>query len=240
MRIRKPYRSILFILVLVVTACAQTPDAGGGGDLPQSGEPGGNIPKSQGEADFLDQTFDFSMMAYLKDFNFGSIVGVPVEDLYPSSMISNWGGEFSIDPEGNMTGSGKLITEATFFVVDEDWCGYAYTELADHEFQIGGTLKVVGEKYYLPVKIWSVTSLSPMPAIGPGEATCDDPGPERNQGLELFVGIQRDAMIQLITQHLHQLLGDQIEMGIELSATSPDGNIEYEIMVSPEAVDLVE
>ena len=236
---RKFYLLILFVLMMIASACAQAPDpGGGGGDLPAASDPEGRIAQSQGEADFLDQTFGFSMMAYLKDFNFSSLAGIPAEDLYPASMVSNWGGEFTIDTEGNLTGSGKLISEATFFVVDEDWCGYAYTELADHEFQIGGKLKVVGEKYYFPIKIWSLTSLPDTPAIGPGEATCNDPGPERNQGLEFFVGIQRDAMLQLITQHLHQSIGDQIEMGIDLSAESPDGNIEYEIAVSPEAIPL--
>jgi hypothetical protein len=237
---RKPYLLILFFLIFIVSACTNSSDTGAGGDIPLKEAQGEKNAKSEGEAEFLNGKFDFSMMAYLKDFNFGSLAGIPAEDLYPASMISNWGGEFTIAPDGSMSGSGKLITESTFFVVDEDWCGYAYTELADHEFQIGGTLKRVGDQYYLPIKIWSVKSLVPEVVLGPGEAVCNDPGPERNQGLEFFVGIQRDAMVQLITQHLHQSIGDQIEMGIELSAKSPDGNIEYEIMVSPEAVELVE
>ena len=238
---RYPFLLILFVFLFILTACAPDTDSGGGGgDLPERSSSGERIAKSQDEADFLDQTFDFSMNAVLNDFNFSSLAGIPAEDLYPASMVSNWGGEFTIAPDGTMTGSGKLITEATFFVVDEDWCGYAYTDLADHEFQIGGTLKRDGDTYYLPIKIWSVTALSPEPNLGPGEATCSDPGKEQNQGLALFVSIQREAMIQLITRHLHQTIGDQIQMGMELSAQSPDGNIEYEIAVSPEAVDLVD
>jgi hypothetical protein len=236
---RKPFLLIPFLLLFIISACAQSPDPGGGGDLPELADSeGSRIAKSQGEADFLDGKFDFSMTANLKDFNFSSVAGIPDEDLYPASMLSTWSGEFSIDPDGKMSGTGKLITDATFFVVDEDWCGYAYTELADHEFQIGGTLKRVGDTYYLPIKIWSLKPLVDTPQIGPGEAVCDDPGPEERDVLELFVGFHRDGMVQLIVQHLHQTIGDQIEMGIELNAESPDGNIEYEIFISPEAVPL--
>ena len=235
---QKPPLLILSLLLIILTACAPDTDSGDGGGLPASSSSGERIAESQGEADFLDQTFDFHMIAIIDDFDMSEIAGVPVDDLYPASMISTWGGEFTIAPDGKMTGEGVLITEATFYVVDEDWCGYAYTELADHEFQIGGTLKRVGDTYYLPIKIWSVTALVPEVVIGPGEAVCNDPGPERKEGLEFFVEIQRNAMVQLMTQGLHQSVGDQIEMGVEL-VTEAKG-VEYEIMVSPEAVPLTE
>ena len=237
---RKPFPLILFLILFILTACAQSPTPGGGGNLPERSSSGERIAQNQGEADFLDQTFDFHMKAVINDFDFSAIAGVPVDDLYPASMISTWGGEFTIAPDGSMTGEGKLITEATFFVVDEDWCGYAYTELADHEFQIGGTLKRVGDTYYLPIKIWDVTPLVPGVVVGPGEAVCSDPGPERREGLEFFVEIQRKAMVQLVTQGLHSPVGDQIEMGMELEMVVEAKGVEYEIMVSPEAVDLVD
>jgi hypothetical protein len=237
---RPPYTLILFVLLFILSACGSSPAAGAGGDLPVQENQGERIAKSQGEADFLDGKFDFHMKAVIDDFDMSAMAGVPVDDLYPASMISTWGGEFSIAPDGKMTGSGKVITEATFYVVDEDWCGYAYTELADHTFQIGGTLKQEGDTYYLPIKIWDVTALVPEVKVGPGEAVCSDPGPERKQGLELFVEIQRNAMIQLVTQGLHTEVGDQIQMGMELELVVESKGVEYEIWVSPEAVDLVD
>ncbi len=234
---RKPYLLILFVLMIIVSACAKSPGPGGGGDLSVSSAPEGRIAKSQEEADFLDQTFDFSMNAYLKDFDMSVIAGGSFANLYPANMISNWGGEFTIDPDGNLTGKGRLVTETNVFNVDEDWCGYGFFEKAEHEFQIAGKLKKQGEKYYIPIKIGSVTTLtSPEPEIGPPEATCDDPDPQKKELLGIYIEIQREAMVSIVTQHLHQTVGDQIEMGIELNTEV--GNVEYKISVSPEAIDL--
>jgi len=152
---RRSYLKILFVLMIIVSACAKSPSPGGGGDLPVANAPEQKVARDQAEADFLDQTFDFTMNAYLKDFDVSTIAGSAGVNLYPANMISNWGGEFTIDPDGNLTGKGRVVTEANIFNVDEDWCGYAFLEEAEHEFLIGGTLKKVGEKYYFPIKIWS-------------------------------------------------------------------------------------
>ena len=129
---RRSYLLILFVLMIIVSACAKSPSPGGGGDLPVSNAPGQRIAKSQGEADFLDQTFDFTMNAYLKDFDVSTIAGGSGANLYPANMISTWGGEFTIDPDGNLTGKGRVVTEANIFNVNEDWCGYAFFEKAEH------------------------------------------------------------------------------------------------------------
>jgi hypothetical protein len=43
-------------------------------------------------------------------------------------------------------------------------------------------------------------------------------------------------MVGIVTQHLHQTVGDLIEMGIELEMET--GNVEYKISISPEAIPL--
>ena len=238
---RNSYLLILFVLMIMVSACAKSPSPGGGGDLPVdlpvANSSGQRIAKSQEEADFLDQTFDFGMIAYLKDFDVSTIAGSAGVNLYPANMISTWGGEFTIDPDGNFTGNGRLVTEANIFNVDEDWCGYAFLEKAEHEFQIAGKLKKQGEKYYFPIKIWGVTTLTdPEPKIGPPEATCDDPDSKQKEILGIFIEISRENMVGIVTQHLHQTVGDLIEMGIELEMEI--GNVEYKISISPEAIPL--
>ncbi len=233
---RKPYLLILFVLMLFTSACAQSPSPGGGGDLPVLADPEQPIAKSQGEADFLDGKFDFFMDAYLQEFNVTSIAGPLGEGLYPATLVSDWVGDFTIEPDGKMNGKGRLVAEATVYVVDEDLCGHAYTEYKEHEFTIGGTLKKVGEKYYLPIKIWSVTLIPGKgPVVGAPEATCDDP--DRPRDLPgMYIEIQREAMIQLVIGGLHKPVGDQIEMGIELNTEVDD--MEYKISVSPEAIPL--
>ena len=234
---RRSYLLILFVLMIIVSACAKSPSPGGGGDLPVASAPEQRVARDQAEADFLDQTFDFTMNAYLKDFDVSTIAGSAGTNLYPANMISNWGGEFTIDPDGNLTGKGRVVTEANIFNVDEDWCGYAFLEEAEHEFLIGGKLKKQGEKHYFPIKIWSLTTLTdPEPKIGPPEATCDDPDSKQKELLGIFIEIQRENMVGIVTQHLHQTVGDLIEMGIELEMET--GNVEYKISVSPEAIPL--
>lgn len=120
----------------MLSACAKSPVFGGGGNISDNNDPGGRIAKSQAEADFLDGIFDFTMEAYLTEFDMSSLAGRACADLYPAIMRSTWGGEFTIDPDGNLVGQGKLVTEATVFNVDDDWCGYAFTELAEHTFQV--------------------------------------------------------------------------------------------------------
>ncbi len=233
---RKSYLLILIVLTLIVSACAQSPESGGGGDLPDNIIPGERLAKSQGEADFLDGKFDFFMDAYLQEFNVSTIAGPAGEGLYPATLVSDWVGEFTIEADGSMNGSGKLVTEATVYVVDEELCGYAYTEYTEHEFQIKGKLKKEGEKYYLPIKIWEVTPIQGKgPVVGAGEATCDDPGPERELPA-IYIKIQREAMVQLVIGKLHNPVGDQIEMGIELNTKVDE--IEYKISVSPQVVPL--
>ena len=232
---RKSTLLILIVLTLILSACAQSPASGGGGDLPGPADPEQPIAKSQAEADFLDEKFDFSMEAYLQDFNLSSIAGPAGEGLYPATLVSDWVGEFTIDPDGSMNGNGKLVSEATVYVVDEELCGYAYTEYTEHEFTIGGKIKKVGEEYTLPLKIWSVTLIPGKgPVVGAPEATCDDPGTPRELP-GIYIETQRNAMISLVTQKLHGSVGDQIEMVLELNTKVDD--IEYKIFVSPEVIE---
>ena len=232
---RKPYLLILFVLTLFISACAQSPASGGGGDLPELADPEQPIAKSQEEADFLDEKFDFFMDAYLQEFSLTTIAGPAGEGLYPATLVSDWVGDFTIDADGGMNGTGRLVSEATVYVVDEDLCGYAYTEYTEHEFTIGGKIKKVGEDYTLPLKIWSVTLIPGKgPVVGAPEATCDDPDTPRELP-GIYIETQRNAMISLVTGGLHGTVGDQIEMGIELNTKVYE--IEYKIFVSPEAVE---
>ncbi len=93
----------------------------------------------------------------------------------------------------------------------------------------------MGEKYTLPLKIWSVTLIPGKgPVVGAPEATCDDPGTPRELP-GIYIETQRNAMISLVTGSLHGSVGDQIEMGIELNTKVDE--IDYKIFVSPEAVE---
>jgi hypothetical protein len=240
--IRKIFPYLLALgLAAALTACANSPSPGSGGGISADSPSGEPIAKSQGEADFLDQRFDFSMEAYLKEFDVSTLAGSAGANLYPAIMNSIWSGEFTINPDGNLFGQeGKLVTEATIFNVDEDWCGYAFTDLAEYTFEIGGTLKKQGDKYKVPIKIWSLTLVSTESSIGPPEATCEDPDPRYADPtmVKVLIPTHRNAMVNLVMQHLHQEVGDQIEMGIPLEVEA--GKVEYQIFISPEAVDLNE
>jgi hypothetical protein len=238
---RRIFPYILIISLLLASGCGKTTTTGGGGGIPDDPNLGQPIARSQGEADFLDQTFDFSMNAVLDDYDVSTLVGDAGANLAPAYLNSDWSGTFTIDADGHLNGNGTLISEATIFNVDpEDWCGYAFTELADHEFEIKGQMNKEGEKYLFTVKIWDLNILAKDPPLGPPEATCADPDSRYADptAVKMMVGLHRNAMINLVLQHLHQELENKIEMGVELVTEA--GSVEYRIFISPKIVSLDE
>ena len=239
MRSRKSSYFILILILILILAAGCSGPSGSGGDIPSEFAGGERIAKSQGEADFLDQEFEFSMNAVLDDYDVSTLVGEAGADLAPAYLNSDWSGTFSIDPDGTINGDGRLVSEATIFNVDpDDWCGYAFTELSEYEYQIKGRMKKEGERYLFTIKIWELEEISKDPPLGPPEATCADP-PQRfadPKMAQLVVRVHRPAMINLVLQHLHQELENKVEFQNELITEA--GSVEYKILVSLAAVDL--
>jgi len=219
------YWLLSLILVLLTAACAGDPGAGAPGDMPV-----GEVPQDdQTTGEEIVQTpqgaFGFEMSAEVNGL---------VADMAYDQLKSEWRGEFSIDDDGLITGSGMVAYDALMFAVDEELCGFAWTELGDVEFRISGRDLEKDGEYYYPVKLFLFDPI--VESITDPEPTCEDPQGFLSKIPPQYLEIHRNALLSTVLTHLHQNIGNQIQL--EKTFTGQSGTVDYTILVSMALVDL--
>lgn len=214
---------ITWLLILTVgfltAACADEPGIGPSGN-PAAEDPVLEEPaSSEGVDQSLKTEYLFDMSAEVN-----GLVGEMVYD----QLKSEWDGEFSVDSNGLIKGDGMLTFEAFVFAVNEDLCGYSWTEKGFVVFVISGKVLKQGGEEYFPVKILplQVERFS----LSEPEATCSDPKDFLKDIPDIYIKVHRDALISTVLTHLHQNLGDQIKLEQVLEQKS--GTVDYHILVS--------
>jgi hypothetical protein len=213
------------VILLLTAGCA-------GGTVPEaSGNPAASGVEEQDAGDSggtefsLEATFLLDMSAHVNGL---------VADMAYDQLESDWVGEFSTDSEGLFTGVGNVTYDALVFAVDEELCGYSWTELGEVAFNISGKVRDEGGQVSYPVKFFlldvKVNSLSEP------EPTCDDPPGYLSNFPSQYIEIHRNALLSTVLTHLHQNVGNQIQLGQDLAVTS--GTVDYWIQLSLAAEDL--
>jgi hypothetical protein len=245
-------RSLLLVVFLIfaASACSQSPSPGSGSGIPADRFPGQGAGNSEEEVEYLSQIFTFHMDTYLLSFEEYTIKTtdetpslLPGDASYPANLIGQWDGEFSVSPEGEITGDGELVTEAIIWAMDSEFCGYQVSEVATQIFRLTGQVKEQGGNFYFPVKVWTVEDPVKTPIVSDAEVYCVDPDDDPRDDLalmaEIMAPIHRKAMIGVTLNALHNpIFGEQIEVGVTLNKKV--GNIEFVIQITPEIVDFNE
>jgi len=219
------YSLLILLLVLLTAACAGDSGAGAPGDMPV-----GEVPQDdQTDADVIVQTpqgdFGFEMSAEVNGL---------VADMAYDQLKSEWDGDFSVDDEGLINGDGIVTYDALIFAVDEELCGYAWTEKGTVVFMLSGKVLNQGGEVSYPVKIF-LLDVEPYSLSDP-EATCTDPAGFLKDMPAMYKEIHRNALLSTVLTHLHQNIGNQIQL--EETFTGQSGTVDYTILVSMALVDL--
>lgn len=218
------YWLLSLLLVLLTAACAGDPGAGAPGNIPV-----GEVPQDdQTTGEEIEQTLR------LYSFEMSAAVNGLVADMAYDQLKSEWVGDFSVDPEGLIKGDGMVTYDALVFAVDEELCGYAWTEKGTVVFNMSGRVNNQGGEDSYPVKIF-LLDVEPYSLSDP-EATCTDPAGFLKDMPPMYLEIHRNALLSTVLTHLHQNVGDQIQLGQELAVES--GTVEYQILVSLALVEL--
>jgi len=210
---------LILAVVFLTAACDAGSDYGPSGN-PSAADAVMEEPASGEEVDqSLKTDYHFDMSAEVN-----GLVGEMAYD----QMKSEWDGDFSVDSNGLIKGDGMLTFDAFVFAVDEDLCGYSWTEKGQVVFVISGKVLKQGGEEYFPVKI--LLRQVERYSLSEPEATCSDPSSFLKDIPEIYIKIHRDALISTVLTHLHQNLGDQIKLDQVLEQKS--GTIDYHILVS--------
>ncbi len=219
------YWLLILLMVLLTAACAGDLGAGAPGDIPV------------GEASQDDQTDGEEIVVTLEgafSFEMSAEVNGLVADMAYDQLKSEWVGDFLVDAEGLISGDGNLTYDALVFAVDEELCGYAWTELGTAVFMMSGRVLNQGGDVSYPVKLLLLDV--EQYSITEPEATCTDPQGFLKDMPPMYIEIHRDALLSTVLTHLHQNVGNQIELGQALEQTS--GTVDYHILVFPELEEL--
>ncbi len=219
------YWLLSLILVLLTAACAGDPGAGAPGDMPVGELPQEDQTAGEGIGQTLEGAYGFEMSAEVNGL---------VADMAYDQLKSEWRGDFSVDAEGLINGDGMVTYDALIFAVDEELCGYAWTELGTVVFRLSGRVRNQGGEVSYPVKIF-LLDVEPYSLSDP-EATCTDPAGFLKDMPAIYKEIHRDALLSSVLTHLHQNIGNQIQL--EKTFTGQSGTVDYTILVSMALVDL--
>lgn len=213
------YWLLILTFVLLFSACTGNSEAGAPGDMPVGEVPQEVQSTGDGVAKVLQGKYDFEMSA--------AVDGL-VADMAYDQLTSDWWGEFSVDAEGLMTGVGFVNYDAMVFAVDDDLCGFSWTEVGNVEFKISGSVLEKDTEVYYPLKLF----LFDPQVISKTEAepTCDDPQNYLSQTPSQYHDIHRDALLTTVLTHLHQTIGDKIQ--VEETFTGQSGTVDYTILIS--------
>lgn len=210
---------LILLLVLLTAACAGDSGAGTPGDMPV-----GEVPQEdQTAGDGIEQTLQG---AY--GFEMSAEVNGLVADMTYDQLKSEWDGDFSVDAEGLINGDGMVTYDALVFAVDEELCGYAWTETGMVVFMMSGRVHNQGGEVSYPVKIF-LLDVEPYSLSDP-ESTCTDPAGFLKDMPPTYIEIHRNALLSSVLTHLHQNVGDLIKLEQALEQTS--GTVDYHILVS--------
>ena len=224
-------KKYLIIVLLILTVGLLTAACDDGAGIGPSGEPAAEraVLEEPASGEEVEQTLN---MDYL--FEMSAEVNGLVEEMAYDQLKSEWRGEFSVDSDGLISGDGMLTFDAFVFAVNEDLCGYAWTELGQMVFMISGKVLKQGGEEYFPVKILPLQV--ERYSLSEPEATCSDPQGYLKDIPDIYIKIHRDALISTVLTHLHQNLGEQIQSWQVLEQES--GTVNYHILVSPAVVPL--
>ena len=213
-----PVLMILLLIVLLTASCAAGVPAAGDGQIEEQAAP-------DGADQVLGGDYHFKMSAQVDGL---------VADMAYDQLQSEWVGDFTVDSEGLITGVGNLTYDALIFAVDEELCGYAWTELGTAVFNMSGRVHSQGSEATYPVKIFLLDV--DRYSLSEPEATCDDPQGFLAKIPDQYLELHRDALLSIVLTHLHQYVGDQIQLEQELAVKR--GTVEYQILVSLAIVEL--
>ncbi|MCJ7735035.1 MAG: hypothetical protein MUP11_10855 [Anaerolineales bacterium] len=168
--------------------------------------------------------------AQVRDYLFEMSADVDglVADMAYDQLKSVWKADFSVDSEGLMHGDGLVTFDAFVFAVDENLCGYSWTEKGQIFFVISGKVLTKGAEVFYPVKI--LPTQVERYSLSEPQATCDKPSDFLMDTPDQYITLHRDALISTVLTHLHQNVGDQIQLEQDLEQTS--GTVDYKIRVS--------
>ena len=219
------YWLLILLMVLLTAACAGDPGGGAPGEIPVGEDSQDDQTAGEGIAQYPEGVYGFKMSAEVNGL---------VADMAYDQLKSEWVGDFLVDAEGLISWDGTLTYDALVFAVDEELCGYAWTELGTVVFNLSGKVLDQGGEVSYPVKVF-LLDVVPYSLSEP-EATCTDPAGFLKDMPPMYIEIHRDALLSTVLTHLHQNVGNQIELGQALEQTS--GTVDYHILVFPELEEL--
>lgn len=224
---KTPLKNVFLILIIIafVSACAGDPGGGAPGDMPVGESLQDDQVAEEEVGKMLEGAYGFVMSAEVDGL---------VADMAYDQLKSDWWGDFSVDAEGLITGDGLVSYDALMFAVNEELCGFAWTELGDVEFEISGKVLKKGGEYYYPVKLFLRDPQ--VHSISDAEPTCEDPQSYLSQIPPQYLEIHRDALLSIVLTHLHQNIGNQLQL--EETFTGQSSTVDYTILISLDPVDL--
>ena len=208
---------VLFTVVLLTTSCAAGSEPSGDKSASDAGLQDPDSGENPEQVLGADYHFDMS----------AEVNGL-VADMAYDQLKSEWEGDFTVDADGLIKGTGIVTYDALVFAVDEELCGYAWTELGTVVFTMSGRVHDQGGEVSYPVKIF-LLDVEPYSLSDP-EATCTDPAGFLKDMPPMYLEIHRNALLSTVLTHLHQNVGDQIKLEQALEQTS--GTVDYHILVS--------
>ena len=219
------YWLLILLLVLLTAACAGDSGAGAPGDIPVGEASQDDNTAGEDIAQNPEGVYGFEMSAEVNGL---------VADMAYDQLKSEWVGDFSVDAAGLIKGDGMVTYDALVFAVDEELCGYAWTELGTVVFKLSGKVLDNGGEVSYPVKVF-LLDVVPYSLSEP-EVTCTDPAGFLKDMPPLYIEIHRNALLSTVLTHLHENVGNQIKLEESLEQTS--GTVDYHILVSVGLVEL--
>ncbi len=215
---------IVLIIVLITAGCADNSGQGGGGDLPA-----GDLDNPQDSSDTDLDSLEGELLTFIMNVEINNLEGAQ------DTIKTEWVGEFSYDAEGKISGLGVVDYEATIYSVDEEGCGYKWTDKGMYNFTLGGDVqrKESGDVY--PVKIEEKNNKSSSRSAA--AATCGDPGPFEESFMDLYSELHLKGLFAGVEIYLHRVYEREIKLCVPIQETTGKATIYIEVCLPVEDLD---